>query len=180
MNEHSKDSPSGLARLNSLPPAVAEAELRKCCGSSEWARRMTMARPFINDEKLASKAEEIWWSLSPSDWLQAFRSHPKIGERRAAQPAEAGEKRWSEQEQSGMRTASQGKIKELEELNSIYEKRFGYIFVICATGKTPDEMLAALRSRLDHGPEEELRCAAAEQAQITKLRLDKLMKDVAG
>ncbi len=134
----------------------------------------------MNGDEMVSKADAIWWSLSSSDWLEAFHSHPKIGESRAAQPVEVDAQRWSQQEQSGMRTASQSTINELAELNRAYEEQFGYIFIICATGKTPDEMLAALRLRLGHGPEEELRCAAAEQARITKLRLEKLMKAVAG
>jgi OHCU decarboxylase len=170
MNLHAR-----LEWLNSLAPAAAEAELIKCCGSIEWVRRMTSARPFTSTHELGARADEIWWSLPHTDWLEAFRSHPKIGEKEAAHPVASDAQRWSEQEQSQTQNASEATMQSLRELNRAYEEQFGYIFIICATGKSPDELLNALRARLRHGPEKVIRCAAGEQAQITKLRLSKLI-----
>lgn len=164
-----------LEWLNSLEPGAAEAELLKCCGSSDWARQMTLSRPFSGVKDLAVRSDEIWWSLPASDWLEAFRSHPKIGGRKAAKSVARDSQRWSEQEQSGMQHAGESLRDELAELNRIYEEKFGFIFIICASGKTAEQMLPALQERLLNEPEAELRCAAAEQAQITKLRLSKLI-----
>lgn len=166
--------PDRLEWLNSLEPVAAEAELLKCCGSSEWARQMTLSRPFASLNDLASFSDEIWWSLAASDWLEAFRSHPKIGEQKAVHSVSRDSQHWSEQEQSGMQRAGKSVRDELAELNRTYEEKFGYIFIICASGKTAEQMLSALQERLLNEPEAELRCAAAEQAQITKLRLNNL------
>jgi OHCU decarboxylase len=136
---------------------------------------MANERPFGSLERLMLEAETIWWSLMPEDWLEAFRSHPKIGERKAAEQTSAEAQRWSEQEQSGTRTASLDTMQVLAELNSKYEEKFGYIFIVCATGRSSEEMLALLRERLNNDPENELRIAAEEQSRITKLRLRKLV-----
>ena len=116
-----------------------------------------------------------WWSFEPADWLEAFHSHPKIGEKKAAAAIAAESQKWSEDEQSGTREATAGTRAELAELNSVYEKKFGYIFIVCASGKSSEELLANLRERLQHDEDEELRIAAAEQAKITELRLRKLV-----
>ena len=165
------DSDRHLHRLNIQPAIEAEAEFLKCCGSTVWANRMTEARPFGSVEQLAEVAERIWWSLQPEDWLESFNSHPKIGERKTESSAHG----WSEQEQSGVKTASDDTKVKLADLNREYEKKFGYIFIICATGKTSDEMLSSLQERLQHSAEKELHIAAAEQAKITALRLGKLL-----
>jgi OHCU decarboxylase len=161
--------------LNSLPAGEAESELLKCCGSEEWARRMNAARPFANFDDLSAKADEVWWSLASRDWLEAFHSHPKIGEKKAAAPTSDQSKRWSEAEQVAVSTAEPRTLQALSDLNGQYEEKFGYIFIVCATGKSSDEMLAILRERLGNNPDEELRNAAAEQAKITQLRLKKLI-----
>jgi len=124
---------------------------------------------------LIAESERVWWLLAPGDWLEAFHSHPKIGERKAAAPTAAEAQRWSEDEQSGVRNSAQQTIDALAQLNREYEEKFGYIFIVCATGKSSEEMLAILRERLGNGREEELRNAAAEQAKITELRLRKLV-----
>lgn len=108
-------------------------------------------------------AGAIWWSLDPEDWLEAFRAHPKIGERTSSA--------WSRQEQSATASAAAEQLVELARLNRAYEDRFGYIFIVCATSKTTDQMLDALHQRLNNPPAEEIRIAAREQSQITKLRL---------
>lgn len=164
-----------LTSLNSLSADEAAKELLQCCGSKKWAAKMTDARPFQTLTDLIAHADEIWWSLDRDDWLEAFRSHPKIGEKKAADSVSAQSKQWSGQEQAGVNTASAETTNALAILNHAYEQKFGFIFIICATGKTSDEMLAALRERLEHDAAEELPIAAAEQCKITELRLKKLL-----
>jgi len=164
-----------LTWLNSLPPAEAEKELLQCCGSTFWAHQMAEARPFENLEALFATANEIWWSLDRNDWLEAFRSHPKIGEKKAADPVSTQAGQWSGQEQAGVATSSQETADSLTRLNRAYEEKFGFIYIICATGKTSGELLSALRERLEHDPVAELPIAAAEQSKITVLRLKKLL-----
>jgi OHCU decarboxylase len=164
-----------LAWLNSLPADEAAKELLQCCGSKRWARQMANARPYENVANLITQANETWWSLDRDDWLEAFRSHPRIGEKKAAESVSAQSKQWSGQEQAGVNTASAETTNALTTLNHAYEQKFGFIFIICATGKTSDEMLAALRERLEHDEAEELPIAAAEQSKITELRLKKLL-----
>src|SRR6185369_11838401 len=146
-----------------------------CCGSKRWAKQMAEARPYENLADVITRANEIWQSLDREDWLEAFRSHPKIGEKKSAETVSAQARQWSGQEQSGVSAASTETTNALANLNHAYEQKFGYIFIICATGKTSDEMLAALRERLEHEPADELPIAAAEQSKITELRLKKLL-----
>lgn len=164
-----------LAWLNSLSADEAAREFLQCCGSKRWARQMADARPYENLAEVVARANEIWQSLDRDDWLEAFRSHPKIGEKKTAETVSAQARQWSGQEQSGVNTASTETTNALATLNHAYEQKFGFIFIICATGKTSDEMLDALRERLDHDPAEELPIAAAEQSKITELRLKKLL-----
>ena len=151
-------------------------ELLQCCGSRRWAKAMANGRPYATLEILIAKAHDTWWSLDRSDWLEAFRSHPKIGEKKAADKVSAQSQQWSGHEQSGIAKASDETISALAALNEDYEQKFGFIFIICATGKTTGEMLSALRERLEHDPESELPIAAAEQSKITELRLKKLLQ----
>ena len=164
-----------LAWLNSLTADDAAKELRQCCGSSRWAEKMSNDRPYSTLDALVTHADQLWWSLSPDDWLEAFRSHPKIGEKKATDQVSAQSQQWSGQEQAGVSSAPQDTFASLAELNRAYEEKFGFIFIICATGKTSDEMLAALKERLANNSDTELRLAAAEQAKITGLRLKKLL-----
>jgi 2-oxo-4-hydroxy-4-carboxy-5-ureidoimidazoline decarboxylase len=163
-----------LAELNALPPAEAETRLRACCGSRRWVSELAARRPFADAEALLAAADAVWWSLDPADWDEAFRAHPRIGERKAAPSQGAQAAAWSAQEQS---TASvEGEVAAaLAAGNRAYEERFGRIYIVCATGKTAAEMLAILRARLANDPATELRAAAAEQAKITRLRLEKLL-----
>ena len=164
-----------LASLNSLLPGQAEEEFLKYCGSKNWARQLTSARPFASLNELIAEAERVWWSLDSEDWLEAFHSHPKIGEKKAAAPTAVEAQQWSEDEQSGIRDSAQQTLDALAKLNQTYEEKFGYIFIVCASGKSSEEMLAMLRDRLKNNAAEELRIAAGEQAKITELRLRKLM-----
>jgi OHCU decarboxylase len=164
-----------IAQLNQLPPNEVEAELLKCCGSRAWASQVVAARPFARMNDLLAEADRSWWSLPANAWLEAFHSHPKIGETKAAALATTAAQKWSREEQSGTRNAAEPTMAALAELNRVYEQRFGFIFIVCASGKTSDELLALLDQRLKNEPQQELRNAAAEQAKITQLRLRKLL-----
>jgi OHCU decarboxylase len=166
---------SALQQLNALTPKQAKAEFLKCCGSRTWAQAMSDAGPFINADALFLKADSVWWSLSEEDWLEAFRAHPKIGEQKAAaaQSEQAGS--WSAREQSGMQDAASETKAALDAGNQEYEERFGFIFIVCATGKTSEEVLATLNERLPNDRATELHRAAEEQRKITRLRLEKLL-----
>lgn len=166
---------SGLERLNALPAGDAEAELRACCGSTRWAREMAARRPFDSVDGLLGAADEVWWGLDAEDWHEAFRAHPRIGERKAEAVQTARAAAWSAQEQAGVSTED-GVRAALAEGNREYERRFGHIYLVCATGKSAEEMLGILRARLSNDPDAELRVAAAEQAKITRLRLGKLLE----
>ena len=136
---------------------------------------MADARPFAGADDLAARADSIWWSLSEEDWLEAFRAHPKIGEQKAAAAQSEQARSWSAQEQSGVQDAASETKAALAAGNREYEKRFGFIFIVCATGKTSEEMLRILNTRLQNDSGTELRAAAEEQRKITRLRLEKLL-----
>lgn len=136
---------------------------------------MTDARPFASPERLFEKADSVWRSLSTTDWLEAFRAHPKIGEQKAVAPQSEQAQAWSAREQAGVENASTRMMADLTERNREYEQRFGFIFIICATGKSSEEMLAILNGRMHNNRDTELRIAAEEQRKITQLRLEKLL-----
>lgn len=151
----------------------------KCCGSTAWAKQMSDARPFSNSDELSSIADEIWWKLTEEDWLEAFRAHPKIGEKKAEAGQSAQAQQWSANEQSESQKAAAETKAALGDGNLEYEQRFGFIFIICATGKSAEEILEALNGRLNNDSKTELRVAAEEQRKITKLRLGKLLRALA-
>lgn len=155
-----------LDELNALSTDQAQRELGRCCGSVRWAAAVAGRRPFRDVAGLRRAADEVWWSLEGADWLEAFSQHPRIGERAAG---------WAEDEQSGARGAPDATLKTLSDLNREYERKFGHVFLIFATGKGADEILVELRRRLSNEPAPELRVAAGEQAKITRLRLEKLL-----
>lgn len=165
-----------IASFNELAPEDARKELLKCCGATRWAEIVERDRPYASLEQLIAKASDAWWSLDKSDWLEAFRSHPKIGERKAAHTVSAQSQQWSAQEQQGVQNAAQEAIDKLAHLNLEYEKKFGFIFIVCATGKSSGEILALLEQRLPNDASTELPIAAAEQAKITESRLLKLIE----
>ncbi|HEU5459524.1 MAG TPA: 2-oxo-4-hydroxy-4-carboxy-5-ureidoimidazoline decarboxylase, partial [Pyrinomonadaceae bacterium] len=160
--------------LNSMPHEEAVKAFLQCCGSKRWAEDVAKGRPYTSLEALIANANNIWFSLRPDDWLEAFRSHPKIGEKKAAATVSDRSRQWSDQEQAGTATASRETVDALAALNWAYEQKFGFIFIVCATGKTSDEMLESLKKRLENDAETELPIAAAEQSKITELRLKKL------
>jgi OHCU decarboxylase len=161
-----------LAGLNALDAGDAARAFLRCCGSSRWAQRMAEARPFVSADALTAHADAIWSTLEPHDWLEAFASHPEIGG-----GGTGGASTWSNQEQAGVAGAAEQTRRRLAEANREYRSRFGYIFIVCASGKTGDEMLVRLESRLRHDPGRELHVAADEQRKITRLRLAKLIEE---
>lgn len=165
----------GLRRLNTLIQEDAEAALRTCCGANAWVRAMAERRPFRSLAALFDAADEIGRALQKDDWLEAFACHPKIGEREAKQHQDAAARGFSAQEQSGMQSATDETRAALVEANRAYEAKFGHIFLICATGKSAAEMLAAARRRLENEPSAEIAVAAEEHRQITRIRLEKLL-----
>jgi OHCU decarboxylase len=163
-----------VAAINAWTKSDADEAFRRCCGSTRWSRAMEGQRPFVSEAAVLEAAERIWWALEASDWLEAFSAHPKIGARGGARAEHAPTAAWSKAEQSGTERATGDVLEKLSILNGRYEARFGYIFIVCATGKSAEEMLAAIESRLLHSAEDEIRFAAAEQAKITRLRLEKI------
>ena len=158
-----------LAELNALPSAEAETLLARCCGARAWVMAMLERRPFTDVARLLRAADEVWWSLGPPDWHEAFAHHPRIGEGGPRAGA------WSTDEQRGVATAAADIRAALAEGNRAYERTFGHIYLVAAAGKSADELLGILQSRLTNDPDTELRVAAGEQAKITRLRLLKLL-----
>ena len=164
-----------LFQLNNLSADQAATELLKCCGSHRWAQRVVQSRPFDDLDQLAQVATAIWWDCERDDWLEAFRSHPKIGGQKSEAEVSGLSRSWSAQEQASVQDASSETLTELAQLNHDYEAKFGFIFIVCASGKSPEEMLGILRSRIGNDEDSEPRIAAEEQAKITELRLRKLI-----
>jgi len=160
--------------LNQWDEQTARQAFTRCCGATRWVERMLRARPFVSKETLMATAEEHWWALAEADWRKAFEQHPKIGDIDSLRAKYADTKAWASTEQSGVADASEAIFAGLATGNTQYEHKFGYIFIVCATGKSAAEMLAILQSRLPNDPATELRIAANEQLKITKLRLAKL------
>ncbi|MFO0757195.1 MAG: allantoicase [Byssovorax sp.] len=164
-----------IRRLDTLPHDDAEAELLSCCGSRAWARQMAQSRPFLDMRRLLDRADAIWASVGREGWLEAFRAHPRIGEKKAEAHQSEQAKRWSAEEQGASGPPSTGVTAALARGNEAYDKKFGHIFIICATGKSAAEMLEQLEKRLANSPEAELPIAAEEQRKITHIRLEKLL-----
>ncbi|HSC76991.1 MAG TPA: allantoicase [Candidatus Acidoferrales bacterium] len=165
---------AGLCHWNALAEREAEAALLACCESKNWAQQVLKQRPFRSIDALRRAADESWWALGEKDWREAFAAHPRIGAKGSEKQAGAA-REWSEKEQAGTHGASAAALAELREANRAYESRFGCIFIVCATGKTTEEMLALLRQRLQNEPDKELRVAAEEQRRIMQLRLEKML-----
>jgi OHCU decarboxylase len=176
-----------LDELNALGAETAERELLQCCGSRRWAHAMAARRPWTNLEAMSEEADKIWRELDADDWLEAFAAHPRIGETDGStgsgSGAPAGATRtaggaagasWSSQEQSAVTSAGGDVRARLAAANRAYEARFGFIFIVCATGRGAEEILASIEDRLAHGRDQELQIAAEEQRRITRLRLAKL------
>jgi 2-oxo-4-hydroxy-4-carboxy-5-ureidoimidazoline decarboxylase len=157
--------------VNDASPEDARRLLATCCGAKRWVERMLSRRPFGDRGHALSVARDVWFALSEEDWREAFRQHPKIGDRDSLRARFPATHEQSAAEQSGVSGAADAVLDALADANRSYEKRFGYIFIVCATGKSADEMLAILRGRLNNDPRIEIKVAAEQQAQITALRL---------
>jgi len=166
-----------LARWNTMPTEDAVREILPCCGSKAWAGGMASRRPFPDVTTLLAASDETWSSLTPEDWMEAFRSHPRIGESRAAQSAPGQSATWSAQEQQKVAVAGDAVKIALAEANQEYEQRFRHIFIVCATGKSAPEVLEILWRRLRNDGPTELREAAEQQRQITRIRLTKWLSE---
>jgi 2-oxo-4-hydroxy-4-carboxy-5-ureidoimidazoline decarboxylase len=175
MASEERPSAAALSWLNTLPPSEARVALARCCGAARWVEAMLQRRPFRSPAALLQEADAAWGELTAADFLEAFSHHPEIGvsldelRRKFAATADL-----SRGEQAGAAGASEAILGALRSQNQAYRARFGYSFIVCATGKTASEMLALLQDRLGNEPEAELAVAAAEQAKITRLRLEKL------
>jgi len=156
-----------------MPPEQAAREILPCCGSKAWAARVASKRPIRDEALLLAMSDEIWAGLGETDWLEAFRSHPRIGESRAEQTVAAQSSAWSEQEQQKAAIADDAMKTALKWGNREYEHKFGRIFIVCATGKSAAEILEILRRRLHNDEATELQQAAEEQRQIMHIRLKK-------
>ena len=173
--ESSSDDADGLERFNGLPSGRAKKLLLDCCGAEAWAKRLLAQRPFPNVEHLLQAADQAGAELRQEDWLEAFRHHPPIGAKKAEKRQSNTARKWSSGEQSVAQKASSETLRRLAAGNREYEAAFGYVFLICATGKTSEEILASLQQRLQNDRETELRIAAEEQRKITRIRLEKLL-----
>ncbi|MGE0547864.1 MAG: allantoicase [Kofleriaceae bacterium] len=170
------ESAPGLERLNVMAVDDARDALRRCCGAARWVELMVAARPFEDAAALLRIGERLWWSLAETDHREAFAAHPKIGE--AKVPA-SGDAKWSSDEQKAAAATTARTVSELAAANRDYEAKHGFIFIVCATGRSADAMLVDLRTRLGNPQAVELRTAAEEQIKITRLRLIKLIGELA-
>lgn len=163
-----------ISVFNTLTQSEAERLLADCNASQTWGTRVVAARPFQNIESLKIQAESSWQGLSESDYLQAFEAHPMIGDVDSLRKKYASTKAMASGEQSGAAEANEATLTQLSALNKNYLEKFGFIFIVFATGKSAAEMLHLLKARIDNDRETEIRNAAAEQLKITLLRIDKL------
>jgi OHCU decarboxylase len=171
-----EDGKNVLARWNLLSPDEALTKILPCCGSKAWAHSMVARRPLADEDTLLRVSREIWRSLTPSEWMEAFQSHPRIGETHASQPPSNQSAAWSTQEQRDVADAEAEVKAALADANREYERRFNRIFIVCATGKSAPEILAILQQRLHNDADTELHQAAEQQRQITELRLRKWLQ----
>ena len=164
-----------IASFDHLERGEKKALLLQCCGSSTWAEKMIQMPPVEDLIDLFEDAEEKWYECSEDDWKEAFLHHPKIGDIDALRKKFSSDK-FAGDEQESINQASEKTLELLAKANDLYEKRFGYIFIVCATGKSAEEILEILNARLLNTPQEEIRIAMDEQNKITKLRLEKLFE----
>lgn len=160
-----------LAAWNEADEATAVEAMIACCGAKRWASAMVALRPIENVFELSEAADRVWATMQESDWMEAFACHPRIGERKAH--ATAKSVAWSRQEQSSAASTADETRAELAAGNALYEERFGFTYIVCATGKSAEEMLAILKRRLKNDRTAELKEAAEQQRQITQIRLGK-------
>ncbi len=166
-----------LAEFNALSTDEAVKDLMRCCGARRWATQVAARRPYNTVESVMKMADDLWARMDRADALEAFSHHPKIGDVASLRTRFASTSQWASGEQSGVASAGDDVLQRLADGNAAYEEKFGYIFIVCATGKTAPEMLELLEARLNNRPADELRIAAGEQAKITRIRLGKLFHE---
>ena len=165
-----------LNGFNNLPKEEAAKQLFTCCGSAKWVQLMLAAFPFANEADLVTKAAEIWYEeCTESDWLESFTHHPKIGDVKSLAEKFASTQHLAGNEQAGVNVATQTVLEQLAQANEDYANKFGFIFIVCATGKSADEMLRLLLDRITNTYQEELAIAMGEQQKISVIRLKKLL-----
>jgi 2-oxo-4-hydroxy-4-carboxy-5-ureidoimidazoline decarboxylase len=169
------DDSSGrtLARWNSLAPEAAALEILPCCGSHSWAQRMTARRPIHDEATLLKASDEVCRSLDETAWMEAFAHHPRIGQHSAPAIAPKQSATWSGEEQKTVSSAGEGIAAALAEGNRAYEQRFGRIFIVCASGKSAQDILDVLERRLNNDEHAEFQESVEQQRQITNMRLEK-------
>lgn len=160
--------------INKLTAHEAAEALNRCCGSKEWVARMLAKRPFSSVDQIFESARETWFQLERKDWLEAFSHHPKIGDLDSLKKKFAGTADLAASEQGSVASAREETLQALAKGNKEYEDKFGYIFIVCATGKSPEEMLGLLQARLPNEDADEIKIAAEEQSKITRLRLERV------
>jgi allantoicase len=170
-----EDRLTGIARLNQMSRKQVSGAFYDCCGSKKWVERVVAQRPFADDSALLDFAERAFGSLGRKDWMAIFRSHPAIGAKKAKAKQTATAREWSAGEQSLAQKATPETLAVLAAANEAYEATFGHVFLICATGKSSEQILKSLQERLGHDAETEMRIAGEEQRKITRLRLEKLL-----
>ena len=164
-----------LLQLNHLAETQLAALLESCCVAPRWVERMLSARPFASVEQVYASAKSIWEQLEEQDYLDAFEGHPQIGDLSTLREKYAVTADKAGHEQSGMNQASEDLLTEMMTLNNAYLEKFGFIFIVCATGKSAEQMLVIIRERINNDYHTELSIAANEQAKITQIRLEKLL-----
>lgn len=167
--------PSRFSGFNHQPLPQVREQLQSCCGSTEWIEQLLQYYPYANKEQLHVLSEQIADQLDEEDWLEAFTHHPQIGDLASLRKKFAQTAEQASQEQSGALTASEETLQELADYNEQYLQKFGFIFIVCATGKSAEEMLTLLKERIAHDRDTEIRIAAGEQRKITRLRLESLL-----
>jgi len=163
---------SVLEAWNKATEAEALEAMIACCGARRWASGMVALRPIQSVLELSEAADRIWASMEEADWMEAFACHPRIGERKATH-ASAKSASWSQQEQSQTSSAAEQVMNKIAAGNALYEKQFGFTYIVCATGKSAEEMLSILDRRLSSSRAAELKEAAEQQRQIAQIRLGK-------
>ncbi|MFZ1331327.1 MAG: 2-oxo-4-hydroxy-4-carboxy-5-ureidoimidazoline decarboxylase [Flavobacteriales bacterium] len=164
-----------LDQLNRLTEDDATTAFEQCCGAAQWVERMVYARPYESLAEVLETSDTIWEECDVDDYEEAFTHHPRIGDVESLAKKYENTKAWAAGEQKGLENADRSVIEKLAEGNTAYEEKFGYIFIVCATGKSAAEMSTMLEIRLKNNPKDEIMIAAAEQNKITRLRLKKLL-----
>ena len=164
-----------LRQLNHMPPHFLRDELQRCCGAKKWVNTLIAQHPYASEEVLHEISDKAWARCDEADFKEAFLHHPKIGDIESIKKKFASTSHWSSGEQSGVEEADMGVLEDLAQMNDRYEAKFGFIFIVCATGKSASEMLAMVKERINNEAHKEIHIAAEEQRKIMHIRINKLL-----